>query len=73
MAPSTYYRFNPYLSEEFMLDEIRPDKQEIMQQDTLLYLRKNDLKIKRAAHQLLLTRRPHQKTADWLKVRAEMM
>ena len=54
MLPSkVYYRFNPYMSEEFSLDEVREEKWEIMKSNTKMYMRRNDEKFKLASKQLL--------------------
>nr|KAG5708826.1 hypothetical protein BaRGS_031980 [Batillaria attramentaria] len=71
MPPATYFRFNPYLSEELHLDEIREDKLELMQRDTQMYLRKNEYKLNKAAHTLKQIRLPHQHALDWLKSKAD--
>ena len=52
LPPKAYYRFNPYMSEEFNLDENRPFKWKIMQYETNMYMRRNDYKFKMAAKQL---------------------
>ncbi|XP_064631859.1 calcium-independent phospholipase A2-gamma-like [Lineus longissimus] len=65
LPPSTYFRFNPYMTEDCLLDEIREEKIDQLLQDTEMYLRKNEHKMESAAKQLLLPRRPHQKVNDW--------
>ena len=67
LAPSTYFRFNPYMSEDFQLDEIRPDKWELMTSDSEMYIRKNELKLQKAAKVLSFPKMPHQKAKDWIK------
>lgn len=49
---SVYYRFNPYLSEEFSLDENRPNKWRLMQYETSMYMRRNKSKFEMAAKRL---------------------
>ncbi|XP_046344342.1 calcium-independent phospholipase A2-gamma-like [Haliotis rufescens] len=71
LPQNTYYRFNPYLSEYFLLDEIRPEKIDQMMQETQLYLRKNDVKITKAINQLSKPRRPHQRAADLIRKTAD--
>lgn len=71
LPSSTYYRFNPYMSEEFRLDEIRADKLKQMQQDADMYLRKNDKKLNSCIERLLLNRKPHQKGLDFIKAKAD--
>lgn len=71
LPPSTYYRFNPYLSEDMRLDEKRHEKLLQMQQDTEMYLRRNEHKLKHAVDQLLIERQPHQKAMDYIKLKAD--
>ena len=73
LPPSSYFRLNPYMSEDFELDEIRKDKWDQMAYDTNMYCRKNEMKIKKAAATLMKTKMPHQKAADWLKIRRDMI
>ncbi|RUS88543.1 hypothetical protein EGW08_003719 [Elysia chlorotica] len=63
----SYFRFNPYLSEEFYLDEIRPDKMAQMQLDAQMYTRRNSYKLTAAADRLTQKRRPTQAVGDVLK------
>ena len=67
LPQSTYFRLNPYLSENVMLDEIRDEKFDLMTQDTRMYLRKNEVKVNKAVNQLMRERRPDQKLADSVK------
>lgn len=73
MPPASYFRFNPYLSEDLFLDEIRPVKLNTMKRDTHLYLRKNELKLNKAIETLKRPRMPYQRALDWLKRKADMM
>jgi len=52
LPASTYFRFNPYTSEHFLLDEVRAEKWEQMRQDTEMYCRKNAQQLERAANLL---------------------
>ena len=52
-TPGVYFRFNPYMSEEFTLDENRPEKWNMMQHETSMYMRRNDYKVNMVAKQLL--------------------
>lgn len=47
--------------------EIRPEKLKQMEQDVLMYLRRNEDKFEQAALQLTETRTPNQKVHDWLE------
>ncbi|XP_050414521.1 calcium-independent phospholipase A2-gamma [Patella vulgata] len=67
LPPSSYFRFNPYMSEMFFLDEIRPDKLNLIKQDAKMYLRKNKVKMETAVGQLVQSRRPDQVVYDWIK------
>lgn len=73
LPPTTYFRFNPYVSEEWTLDEIRSEKLKQMQHDTLMYLRRNDFKVQRCAEKLMQQRHMHQKMYDWVKLRLDMI
>ena len=68
LPPSTYFRFNPYMSENFTLNEIREEKWEQMKNVTEMYIRKNELKLQTAARILALPKLPHHKARDWAKV-----
>ncbi|XP_005100571.1 calcium-independent phospholipase A2-gamma [Aplysia californica] len=63
----TYFRFNPYLSEEFMLDEIRPEKMAQMQLDAQMYTRRNSYKLTAVSDRLMEKRKPQQVAGDWMK------
>lgn len=63
----SYFRFNPYLSEEFYLDEIRPEKMAQMQLDAQMYTRRNSYKLTAAAERLTQKRRPTQTVGDLVK------
>lgn len=63
----TYFRFNPYLSEEFYLDEIRPDKMSQMQLDAQMYTRRNSYKLTAVSERLIEKRKPQQVVGDLLK------
>ena len=67
LLPSeAYFRFNPYMSEEFLLNEIQEDKLQQMQFDTQLYLRRNASKVNMAGQRLKLQRTTPQKMQDWV-------
>jgi hypothetical protein len=53
LPPKSYFRFNPYMPEEFQLDEDRPIKWKVMQYETNMYMRRNELKFKTLAEKLL--------------------
>lgn len=67
LSPGTYFRFNPYLSEPFTLDETRPEKMDRLRMDAQMYLRRNDRKFAHAADRLVQPRSLTQKCKDYLK------
>lgn len=71
MPPSTYFRFNPYLSENLQLDEIRKDRIDCMKRDTTMYLRKNEVKMIKAVNTLKQSRLLHQTAMDWVKYKVD--
>ena len=64
LPKGSYFRFNPYMSEDILLDESRPEKVDQLMKDGELYLRKNEEKMKTAAKRLLQPRRKWQKWED---------
>lgn len=71
LPASTYFRFNPYMSEEFLLDEIRRAKWDQMKQDTEMYCRKNEQQLECAVRRLLQPKPAHHKAMDWLRLQKE--
>ncbi|TMS38822.1 hypothetical protein L596_005462 [Steinernema carpocapsae] len=53
IQPGRYYRLNPYMSYQYTLDEIDPDKLAQMRHDAKLYVRRNRKKIEAATEQLM--------------------
>ncbi|XP_059142442.1 calcium-independent phospholipase A2-gamma-like [Physella acuta] len=64
LQPRTYFRFNPYLTEECNLDEIRAEKMSQMQLDAQMYTRRNSYKLTAAAERLTEKRKPQQYLLD---------
>ncbi|XP_076048519.1 calcium-independent phospholipase A2-gamma-like isoform X2 [Oratosquilla oratoria] len=69
---NVYYRFNPYLSEEINLDEIRSEKLAMIMEDTHLYLRKNNMKLEEAAATLNVEKSSIEKAKDWLHLQKQV-
>ena len=70
LLPSkSYFRFNPYMSEEFQLDEDRPIKWKVMQYETNMYMRRNEYKFKMLGEQLLKPKSTFFKTKKYFKVK----
>merc|ERR1719334_1735430 len=51
--PDSYFRFNPFLSEDLTLDEIRPEKWQLMTGDVQTYCKRNAAKFERMKRRLL--------------------
>ncbi len=66
LPPKTYFRFNPYMSEEFHLDENRPVKFKSMQYETNMYVRRNEFKFRMLAKQLQRPKNFLQRTENFL-------
>lgn len=73
MPKGTYFRLNPFLSEDIALDEIRPEKMATLQMDARLYLRKNEHRIMEAVNLLMQHRTPAQRTIDYVKNKSQSM
>ena len=73
LPPTSYYRVNPYLTEYFELDEIRPEKWDQMHQDASMYMRKNETKFNAICHRLSEPRGKHQLSMDWLQNQAKQL
>lgn len=72
LPPNTYFRFNPYMSEDVALDESREEKLEQMQAEGLQYLQRNQEKLQRAVSELSRDKRTVQRLSEWLRLRALM-
>ncbi|XP_078001229.1 calcium-independent phospholipase A2-gamma-like [Glandiceps talaboti] len=68
-VPGSYFRFNPYLSEDIMLDENRVEKIEVLQRDTRRYLRRNSYKVEETVKTLGLTKNMYHLSKDWVEMK----
>ena len=71
LPASSYFRFNPYTSEQFTLDEVRADKWEQMRQDTEMYCRKNAQQLDRAISLLLQPKPLYRRITDHLRLKLD--
>lgn len=69
----SYFRFNPTLSEWLSLDEHRPEKLDQMKRDSLMYIRRNEYKMKQAALSVSRSRSSLQKVSDYAKLQYLML
>ncbi|XP_010792653.1 calcium-independent phospholipase A2-gamma-like [Notothenia coriiceps] len=49
LPPGTYFRFNPYMSEDIPLNESRPEKLNFLKGEAESYLERNEAKLKKAS------------------------
>jgi len=67
LPQNIYFRLNPYMSEDFVLDEHRPERLEQMLRDTQTYIRQNEYKFLKLTKKLTKLRSPFQRLLDRLK------
>uniref|UniRef100_A0AAR2LPW2 PNPLA domain-containing protein n=1 Tax=Pygocentrus nattereri TaxID=42514 RepID=A0AAR2LPW2_PYGNA len=72
LPPNTYFRFNPYMSEDIPLDENRPKKLNFLQAEGQRYLERNETKLKKAASVLSQEKSTIQRLAEWAQLKADM-
>ncbi|XP_070686766.1 calcium-independent phospholipase A2-gamma-like [Pempheris klunzingeri] len=64
LPPDTYFRFNPYMSEDISMDESRQEKLNLLQAEGIRYLERNELKLKKVARILSREKSFVQRMAD---------
>lgn len=69
LPDKVYYRFNPYLTEMVNMVETNQKKLETLEQDAIMYLRRNEDKFQEAAKALMQPKTFTQKAADWFKLK----
>ncbi|XP_033987375.1 calcium-independent phospholipase A2-gamma [Trematomus bernacchii] len=72
LPPGTYFRFNPYMSEDIPLNESRPEKLNFLKGEAERYLERNEAKLKKAASVLCQEKSTIQRVAEWAKLKADM-
>ncbi|KAL7857868.1 hypothetical protein AOLI_G00179700 [Acnodon oligacanthus] len=72
LPPNTYFRFNPYMSEDIPLDENRPEKLNFLQGEGQRYLERNETKLKKAASVLSQEKSTIQRLAEWAQLKADI-
>uniref|UniRef100_A0AAV2IX82 PNPLA domain-containing protein n=1 Tax=Knipowitschia caucasica TaxID=637954 RepID=A0AAV2IX82_KNICA len=72
LPQDTYFRFNPYMSEDIPLNESRIEKLNFLKSEAETYLERNEAKLKKAARVLGQEKGPIQRGAEWVKLKADM-
>ncbi|TMS02666.1 Calcium-independent phospholipase A2-gamma [Larimichthys crocea] len=72
LPPDTYFRFNPYMSEDIPLNESRVEKLNFLKSEGERYLERNDAKLRKAASVLGQEKSTIQRLAEWGKLKADM-
>ncbi|XP_060885733.1 calcium-independent phospholipase A2-gamma [Labrus mixtus] len=72
LPPDTYFRFNPYMSEDIPLNENRPEKLNFLKSEGERYLERNEAKLRKAASVLGQQKSTIQRVAEWAKLKADM-
>lgn len=72
LPPNTYFRFNPYLSEDVALDESRSEKLNQLLAEGVRYLERNEEKLTLAARILSQEKSSAQRLLEWLRLKSYM-
>ncbi|XP_041833406.1 calcium-independent phospholipase A2-gamma [Melanotaenia boesemani] len=72
LPPDTYFRFNPYMSEDVPLNESREEKLNLLKSEGERYLERNEAKLKKAASVLGQEKGTIQRLSEWAKLKADM-
>ncbi|XP_065807513.1 calcium-independent phospholipase A2-gamma [Labrus bergylta] len=72
LPPDTYFRFNPYMSEDVPLNENRTEKLNFLKSEGERYLERNEAKLRKAASVLGQQKSTIQRVAEWAKLKADM-
>lgn len=72
LPPDTYFRFNPYMSEDIPLHESRTEKLNFLKSEGERYLERNEAKLRKAANVLGQEKSTIQGLAEWAKLKADM-
>uniref|UniRef100_A0A674MUN5 Calcium-independent phospholipase A2-gamma-like n=1 Tax=Takifugu rubripes TaxID=31033 RepID=A0A674MUN5_TAKRU len=72
LPPDTYYRFNPYMSEDIAMDDSRQERLTQLQTEGLRYLGRNEEKLKKVSRILTREKSSVQMLAEWARLKADM-
>ena len=65
LPSASYYRFNPLLSDAVALDDARPERLQLLVDDTLRFIDKNGDQFQRAADSMIRQKTATQKMQEW--------
>jgi len=69
LPPDTYFRFNPYMSEDIPLNESRIEKLNFLKGEGERYLERNEDKLRKAASVLGQEKGAIQRLSEWAKLK----
>lgn len=72
LPADTYYRFNPYMSEDVSMDESRQEKLGLLQAEGARYLERNEHKLSKVARILTREKSPAHRMSEWARLRVDM-
>ncbi|XP_028287558.1 calcium-independent phospholipase A2-gamma isoform X2 [Parambassis ranga] len=72
LPANTYFRFNPYISEDISMDESRQEKLNMLQAEGMRYLERNEEKLNKVARILTREKSSNQRMTEWAKYRLDM-
>ncbi|TSK13411.1 Calcium-independent phospholipase A2-gamma [Bagarius yarrelli] len=70
LPPNTYFRFNPYMTEDVALDESRIEKLNQLQAEGVRYLERNEDKLKQAVRILSQEKSSAQGLLEWIRLKS---
>ncbi|XP_037110662.1 calcium-independent phospholipase A2-gamma-like isoform X1 [Syngnathus acus] len=73
LPADTYFRFNPYVSEDISIDDNRQEKLDLLEAEAFRYLERNEEKLRKAARILTREKGSVQMLAEWLRNRVDTL
>uniref|UniRef100_A0A3Q3XAH5 PNPLA domain-containing protein n=1 Tax=Mola mola TaxID=94237 RepID=A0A3Q3XAH5_MOLML len=72
LPPDTYFRLNPYMSEDVSMDENRQERLNMLQAEGARYLERNEEKLKKVASILTRDKSSVQGLTEWARLKVDM-